>query len=404
MNIRRWGLTAVACIAVFAALAAFKVLEIRAAIAFGESFPEHSETVEAATVQVTDYVPSIKVMGTVVAAKRLDLHNELAGEIAQVNFNSGGHVEPGQVLLQLDVSIEQANLAAAEARANLANSNYLRSKDLYGRNAVSKEQLDQAQSDLATSKAEVKVLQRAIAKKTLQAPFAATAGLHQFEVGQYLPENTFVTTLIGDSDVVWVDFKVPQFYRPLDKGTEVTVQLIGQSNNQVAVTGHVIAENSVVQAENRSRRYRAAIETKSRAFPANTMVSVQVPVGEPVVLLEVPAVAIQHDALGAYVFLLSGQEKVNGQEQGAGLRAQRIQVRVKTTYGYTALLEPGMKPNTDSSALNEGDRIAAAGAFKLHEGILVYVKERATQPDNEADKMAEKPGMPASPEDRQEAL
>ncbi|MBA54280.1 MAG: efflux transporter periplasmic adaptor subunit [Pseudomonadales bacterium] len=379
MNIRRWGLTAVACVAVFAALAFFKVMEIKAAIAFGESFPEHSETVEDAVVEVADFTPTIKVMGTVVAAKRLDLHNELAGEITKVNFVSGGHVEAEQILLQLDVSIEQANLAAAEARADLAQSTFARAKDLYGRNAVSKEQLDQAQSDLATSLAEVKVLQRTIDKKTLRAPFAATAGLHQFEVGQYLPENTFITTLVGDSEVAWVDFKVPQFYRPLEIGAEVVIESIGHSNNQVRIRGTVIGENTIVQTENRSRLYRAAIKADNKRFTANTMVSVHVPIGDAAEVLQVPAAAIQYDALGAYVFLLQSVE------DGEGFRAHRHQVKIKTTIGDTTLLAT---PDA-TSGIKAGDPIAAAGAFKLHEGILVYTKDRAGRSEVNSDNMAD---------------
>ncbi|RLU00141.1 efflux RND transporter periplasmic adaptor subunit [Ketobacter sp.] len=391
MSIRRWSLTVVICFAVFAALALFKVMEIRAAIAFGESFPEHSETVEEARVEETGFTPTIKVMGTVVAAKRLDLHNELAGEIVQVNFRSGDHVQAGQILLQLDVAIEQANLGAALARADLAKSTYERARELFGRNAVSKEQLDQAQSDLAASQAAVKVLQRTIDKKTLRAPFAATAGLHQFEVGQYLPENTLVTTLIGDSDEVWVDFKVPQFYRPLSTGSAVTVETIGQQAGSSAVTGTVIAENTVVQTANRSRLYRAAIQAGNKAFMANTMVSVQVPIGDAVPLLKVPAVSIQYDALGAYVFRLQKAE------DGQGFRAHRHQVRVKTTIGDAALLEPA----STADSLSVGARIAAAGAFKLYEGILVFVPEPQPAAATDAENMAAE-GTTGAPQ--QEAL
>ncbi|HBO93078.1 MAG TPA: efflux transporter periplasmic adaptor subunit, partial [Gammaproteobacteria bacterium] len=79
MSLRKWGITALSCVLIFAALAAFKVLEIRAAIAFGESFPEHSESVELAVVATTQYTPAIRVIGEMVAPQRLDLRNELAG-------------------------------------------------------------------------------------------------------------------------------------------------------------------------------------------------------------------------------------------------------------------------------------------------------------------------------------
>lgn len=46
MQARRWITVAVICVLVFVVLAGYKALLIRDAIAFGESFPEQSETVE----------------------------------------------------------------------------------------------------------------------------------------------------------------------------------------------------------------------------------------------------------------------------------------------------------------------------------------------------------------------
>ncbi|HBO93077.1 MAG TPA: efflux transporter periplasmic adaptor subunit, partial [Gammaproteobacteria bacterium] len=48
--------------------------------------------------------------------------NELAGEITRVGFESGASVRQGQVLLQLDTAVEEANLQAAQARLELAQS------------------------------------------------------------------------------------------------------------------------------------------------------------------------------------------------------------------------------------------------------------------------------------------
>ncbi|MGB1062177.1 MAG: efflux RND transporter periplasmic adaptor subunit, partial [Ketobacter sp.] len=276
MSLRKWGITALSCVLIFAALAAFKVLEIRAAIAFGESFPEHSESVELAVVATTQYTPAIRVIGEMVAPQRLDLRNELAGEITRVGFESGASVRQGQVLLQLDTAVEEANLQAAQARLELAQSVYERSQGLFQSKATSKDQLDRAKADLSTARAEREALKRTIEKKTLRAPFAGKAGLHTFEVGQFLMDNTFITTLISQQDFIWVDFKVPQFYRPLADNTEVTVTTIGEANNQHQGQAVVVAENTIIESANRSRQYRARLPNPRGQFSANTMVNVQV--------------------------------------------------------------------------------------------------------------------------------
>lgn len=361
MKLARWGITVLCCIVVFGALAAFKVFEIKAAIAFGESFPEHSESVEEAIVKTVQYTPHINVMGEMIAPRRLDLTNELAGEIALVNFESGAPVSKGQILLQLDTSVEEANLEAARARAELADSVYKRSRELDQSKAISKDQLDRAMADLSASRAEVKALERNISKKTLRSPFDGRAGLHTFEKGQFLAENTLITTLVSDQDFIWVDFKVPQFYRRLPAGTLLEVATIGQPNSQVQAQAEVVAENTVMEAANRSRLYRASVPNDAGQFVPHSMVNVRVPVAEAESILEVPALAVQSDPLGQFVFVLQPDEAKQG------FRAERRQVNVRKLGDVSALIDRGLK---------EGERVAAAGAFKLHEGLLVFVRDR----------------------------
>lgn len=372
MNVRKWGITVVSCGLVFAALTVFKVMEIRGAIAAAEAYPEQSATVEPAEVASAQYIPTITVIGELVAPQRLDLRNELAGEITAVNFTSGAKVSKDQILVQLDTLVEQANLEAAAAKAKLAKQVYDRIEGLFKTGATNQDQLDRARADLTSANAEIEVLKRTIAKKTLRAPFDGRAGLHTFEVGQYLESNTLITTLIGDKDFIWVDFRVPQFYRQLSTDMAVDVAVISNANsntntsNSSVETAYILAENTVLNANNRSRSYRAKMDNANEQFAANTMVEVQVPVGDAEMLLQVPATAVQNDPLGQFVFTLTQAT------DGIGYRAARERVQVKTVNNNVAFLEKG-------SELKNGDLIAGAGAFKLYEGILVFVQERQAQ-------------------------
>lgn len=354
MSFRRWSVTICACTAVFVLLAVFKVFEIRAAIAFAESFPEPSENVETTIARYSELQPKLSIIGEIVAPKRLDVHNELAGEITAIGFESGDQVKQGQLLIQLDIAVEKAQLNAALSRVDLAQSMYDRASSLYQTKATSKETLDQAKADLAAAKAEVNILNRVIEKKTIRAAFDGQTGIHSFETGQFLAENSFITTLIGDLGFVWLDFKVPQFYRALPIGTELTVRMIGNENNKFETKAEVIAVNTTVSADNRSLFYRAKLKDEGK-LRAHTMVHVDVPKGSSLKLIQVPAVAIQHDRNGTFVFALSKDEK--------GFRARKQKVALENIVGEKAYISDG---------LNEGDHIATIGAFKLREGILVF--------------------------------
>lgn len=363
----KWSITIVGCVLVFGALAAYKIMEIRAGIAFGEAYPEQSETVEEARVSVADFTPTITLLGEIIAPQRLDLHNEIAGEITAVNFKSGDLVQAGQLLLQLDISVETANLAAAKAKAEVAQLMYDRIAKLHESGATTQDQLDRAKADLTVTLAEISVLERTIAKKTLRSPFDGRAGLHNFEVGQFLPANTMITSLVGATDNVWVDFQMPQFYPQLPTGTAVNILTIGNDTAATRVSATVLAENTLLNANNRTRSYRASIPNNDQLFAPNTVVQVAAPIAEPQQVLQVPALAVQNDPLGQYVFVLRADPN------GKGLRAVRQQVRVTLMEAERALLETG-------TGLAQDDRVAAAGAFKLYEGILVFTQDRQ-QPD-----------------------
>ncbi len=370
MNFKKWILAVVGCLIVLGALATWKIMDIRASIATAKAYPEQSETVETATVTLAQFTPTISVIGEIVAPQRLDLRNEIAGVITAVNFRSGDKVRASQLLIQMDVTVEKANLEAAKAKAELAQQVHGRIQKLVEAKVATPDELDKSQAELRSAQAEITALERTIDKKTLRAPFNARAGLHNFEVGQYLPANTQVTSLIGETPNMWVDFQMPQFYPQLVAGTEVSLVSIGNDKATIGVKASVIAENTVLNANNRSRSYRASIANDLQRFIPYTVVQLAVPTAAAQTLLQVPTMSVLNDTLGQYVFVLRNDGS------GKGLRAARQQIQVKLMEADRALIEAG-------SALKSGDTVAAAGAFKLYQGILVKTRDR-NPPDSKS--------------------
>jgi len=367
MNFRRWLITISLCVAVFGALATYKVMQIRAAIAFGESFPEPSQTVEASTVEEATVQSRINTIATVVAPQIVNLRNELEGRIASINFKSGDRVKAGDVLLQLNIAEEQARLKAAEARARLADLDLQRIRKLRKNQTVSEERLDQAQAQYDIARADMAELKATIDKKTLRAPFDAQTGLHQFEVGEFLSSNTVITRLVGLTDFTWVDFSLPLNQSQLSLGAEVTV--FTNSAKKEPVIGNVIAQDSTVSADSRNLMYRARI-VNNHNLPHNTIVNIEVPTAQKRNALTLPASAIRHDALGSFVYLLE-EDSAN-----KGYRAKRTSVKV-TPENRTKNPDEHLTA-TITAGVEVGQLVAANGSFKLRQDLLVFVKDRPT--------------------------
>lgn len=358
-----WVVTVIFCAIVFSALAAYKVFEIKAVIAFGKSFPEPSATVVVVSSTTQPYTHTLQTIGTVLSPQALELRNELSGTVKRISFKSGQTINKGQLLLQLDTSTEQATINSLQARLTLAHSVLKRTQSLRKTNATSQQQLDQASAQIAILKADLAAQESIAAKKTIRAPYNGVIGIHQLNIGQLLNANSFIANFIGNDDNRWIDFKVPHFYPQLAVGSAITVLPIASSNEYKAT---VIAEDTLIDKSTRSRHYRAEIPTTKAGLQltSNGSVSLQIPLEKPQQLVAVTNTSIQHDPAGDYVYLLVADQKIKG-----AYRASRRDVIIERRQKETTLLKAGLAPD---------ERIAGDGAFKIRDGLLVYAAKEKT--------------------------
>lgn len=360
MHFWRWVWTFLFCLIVVSVLGLVKFNQIKAAIAFGESFPEPSETVLSVITEQSQWQSNYSVMGEIIATRSFDVRNELAGAITQIGFISGGNVAKGDVLVQLDITNEQAQLEALRAQVSIAQLNVNRFAELLKSNASSQDQFDKATAELAISKANVRALQSVIAKKTLMAPFDSVAGLHQLEVGSYLSANTQITRLVSDSDEVWVDFLIPQEYANLSK--DDWVQLSSASLLTELHRAKIIALSQEIDVNSRNLQVRALWSHVPKSIKPGVLLNVELPIGDRQSVVRLPNVAVRYDAFGSYVFVLD-------KDNNGDWRATRQSIEVLGSEDKTALI---------SSNVGLGKNIATIGSSKLRQGILVNIKSGIT--------------------------
>lgn len=357
MKWRSWILVAVLAVGLIGLLATVKYRQISSAIAFAASFPEPSETVLSARAEATEWLRTEQTTGEVVATQTVEVKTEYAGTIARVGFAPGSRVEAGQILLVLDDREERARLDALRARAELAGLTLKRNESLASTSAVSRQTTDTARAERDAALAESRGVQVVIDKKTLRAPFAAQAGLHQWQVGQFLPAGTTVTWLVGDTDEVWIDFSLPQ-----ETALNVINDRVEVSTAQPGWRAHasLIAREPYVDQRSRNVRFRALLKDRGSRLPPGAIVDVWVTVGEPTMVLSVPATALRYDAFGAHVYVLNPAEP----DADAPFRAARREVELLEIRNGLAFLRTGLKA---------GEQVATDGAFKLRDGLLVNV-------------------------------
>jgi membrane fusion protein (multidrug efflux system) len=357
MKLSRWIAAIVLVIAVAGtavALGLWKTHSWKKAAAEAALMPEPMEAVKAAVSEERTFARFTTVTGTVRALQSIVLQNELDGTVAETQLTAGAIVEAGDVLVAFDLSVEEAELKAQEAQAELARVTLERIEPLTKGQAVAASDLDRARAERDMAVAQVARIRATMERKTLRAPFRARVGLADLHKGQYLEAGTELTTLQGVDDAVHVDFQVPQ---------EVAVMLKPGSSVEILsfpsakpVSAKIIALDARANANTRNLSVRARVEGAGAAAPSpGSAVRVRVPVGAPSTAVSIPVTALRRGADGDYVFVLAKDDQ--GKE-----RASLRPVKVAALEGEDVFLADGLKA---------GERIATTGSFKLREGALV---------------------------------
>jgi membrane fusion protein (multidrug efflux system) len=341
-------------------LAFWKYGAIQSAIAAGASQPEPMESVMVAEAKPTEHTPSTTAIGTVIALRSITLRNELAGTVRKVALEPGRIVEPGTVLVALDVAVEEADLASEEAQAHLAQANLDRTQRMVEQRAMSAMELDQAVAQRDVARAQVARTRAIIERKTIRAPFRARLGISDVHPGQYLNEGTQITTLQGVDQDVYVDFTVAQrVATQIRHGGHVDV--LAGSDKPVIAT--ILAIDARVDPATRNAMVRARVD-HAEAFVPGASVRVRVPVGASRAAVAVPVNALRKDPGGDHVFVLVPDKE-------GKTRAHQRPVRAGEVLGDSIIIEEG---------LVAGEKVAVSGSFKLREAVLVGVANEAPTP------------------------
>jgi membrane fusion protein, multidrug efflux system len=344
-----------ALVATGVTLGAWKYASVREANAAAASQPEPVETVTAVGATERDYRPAATSIGTVLALRSITLRNEVPGTIRRVALGPGRIVDAGMVLVAFDVSVEEAELRAQEAQAELAQTLLARTERMTQRRAASQVELDNARAERDIALAQVARTRAIIARKTIRAPFRARVGISDVHAGQFLETGTQLTTLQGVDEAAHVDFTVAQSVAAgLRAGERVRVFAGGDA---APISASIVAIDARVDPATRNAAVRARIDHAAQAPAPGASVRVEVPVGPSRRVVVVPVSALRKGPGGDHVFVLAGDEH-------GRTRARLRPVSAGPVLGDEIVVLDG---------LAVGEQVAASGSFKLREAALVTI-------------------------------
>ena len=133
--------------------AAAIALTVPAQGAVSNGTPAKPPSVEVANVEMARLVDDTRTVGSLRSRRGVVLRPEISGRITQLNFTDGQRVRKGQVLVQFDDQLPQAQILQSQAELSIAQSSQKRNQELVAQNFISQRSVDESAANLQVGQA-----------------------------------------------------------------------------------------------------------------------------------------------------------------------------------------------------------------------------------------------------------
>lgn len=312
--------------------------------------PAFAMPVEVAPVKVGPTVETVSAVGNLQANESVMIRPEVAGVVKKVNFQEGQPVVGGKVLIELDDAELKAQLAQADAAAEIARLNHDRMQKLIVNDNVSRQEVDQAMTGLKSADANSSLFKTRLDKTKIRAPFAGYLGIRRFSPGDFVQPGRDLVNL-EDIATLKVDFNIPEsFFSRLAIGQKIEIRVEALAGQRFE--GEVYALDPRADEVSRTIRVRARIPNpKARLLPG-MFANVKLILGHTDKALLIPEEAVVPQQGKMFVFRVV-DNTARWTEVSLGAREQGM-VQVIT-------------------GLAETDSVVKAGLQKIRDGAPVQV-------------------------------
>jgi RND family efflux transporter MFP subunit len=322
-------------------------------------------TVAAQPVErTTEYI------GTLKSRRSTTIQPQVEGFITRIAVGSGDRASPGALLFEIDAGRQEAMVAQLESMRTMraadlayARQQAERARALYAAGAVSQRDLEQAETSVRTSEAQVQAVEQQIKEQRVElgyyrvtAPAAGIVGDIPVRVGDRVTRSTVLTT-VDQNDVLEIYVNVPVQQAP-DLRLGLPVRIVDDTGGTLA-TNPITFISPTVDDTTQSVLAKAQLVEGRGRFRADQFVRTRI------VWRSTPAITVPLTA----VTRISGQHFVFvAEKQGEMLVARQRAVTLGDVVGNEYVLVAGLKA---------GEQLIVSGIQKIGDGAPVQVMPAA---------------------------
>ena len=334
--------------------------------------PPPVAVVAVTEARAEEWIDRIPAVGTFRAVQGIELAPQVGGLIRAFHFDSGQEVAKGALLVELDDSVEQADLKANLATLKNADMALDRQRQLITGGSTSRSTLDAAEAARDQASAAVERSRALIAQKALTAPFAGRIGLRRADIGQYVSPGTGIASL-QQLDPIFVDFPVPE-QAVTELATGQTVEVTVDAWPDETFKGKIVSLDARVSAETRNLVVRAEVRNDGKRLRPGMFANVAVLANKAQSLITLPRTAVAYSLYGDSVYVVKPAPAQPGAAQAADDQQKIVErrvVKVGAARGARVSILSGVEP---------GESVVSEGQLKLMAGARVKVDNSLALP------------------------
>ncbi|MGH9383395.1 MAG: efflux RND transporter periplasmic adaptor subunit [Vicinamibacterales bacterium] len=310
--------------------------------------------------QSTEFIASLK------SRRSTTIQPQVEGFVTRIAVRSGEHVSAGAVLFEIDSARQQATVAQLESMRSMrvadleyARQQAQRSKTLFEVGAMSQRELEQAETAVRTSQAQLDAVEQQIREQKVEldyykvtAPNAGVVGDIPIRSGDRVTKATVLTT-VDENAVLELYINVPvQQATGLKLGLPVRIL---NDQGEVVASNRVTFISPTVEDTTQTVLAKATLAEGRGQFRADQFVRVRV-VWRTEPRLTVPMTAVARINAQYFVYVV--------EKKGEQTIAKQQAVELGDLVGNDYLLISGLKP---------GDQLIVSGIQKIGDGAPVQI-------------------------------
>jgi membrane fusion protein (multidrug efflux system) len=330
--------------------------------------------VTVTTVRLANTIFYNSYPANIVALKEVELRGQVSGYITGIYFTEGKKVRSGEKLYEIDRRKYQATYEGIQSSVKIAEANLEkvqrdadRYSDLARQDAIAKQLLDNAMTDLKNARQQVDAANSELIKakadydySLIIAPFDGTIGFSRVKLGALITPGQTLLNIISSDDPMGVDFEISETelgrFRELEDGVisknDTTFKILLADNSKYPYSALISVIDRAVNPQTGTIRVRVTVPNHERMLKPGMSCKVLVLNAEAGQQLLIPFKAVMEQLSEYFVFT----------------------VKDKNVKQVKILLGP--KVNSDVivlKGLNRDESIVVDGLQKLYDGSEIII-------------------------------